>query len=115
MKTDRQIYIRAVLALYARMSCSAFPARRSDRALAGSFYERGISLDTIEAALLLGLARRICRDDSTLPLPAVRSLHYFKPIVEEVAAKPLPFGYIRHLRLKIRSAAAPHVAQGGKP
>ena len=37
------------------------------------------------------------------------------PIVEEVAAKPLPSGYIRYLRLKIRSAAGPHVSEGGKP
>lgn len=115
MKTDRQIYIRTVLDLYAGMPWSAFPSRRSDRALAGWFYERRIPLDTIEAALLLGLARRLCRDDGALPLPAVRSLHYFKPIVEEVAAKPLPSGYIRYLRLKIRSAAGPHVAEGGKP
>ena len=115
MKTDRQIYIRTVLDLYARLPCSAFPARRSDRALAGSFYECRIPIDIVEAALLLGLARRICRDDGALPLPAVRSLHYFKPIIEEVAAKPLPSGYIRYLRLKIRSAAGPHVSEGGKP
>jgi hypothetical protein len=113
--TDRQIYIRTILDLYARMPCSAFPARRSDRALAGSFYDRGIPLDMIEAALLLGLARRLCRDDSALPLPAVRSLHYFKPIIEEVAAKPLPSEYIRYLRLKIDSAAGPYVAEVGKP
>ena len=114
MKTDRQIYIRTVLDFYAPIPCSPFPARRSDRALAGSFYDRGIPIDIIEAALLLGLARRICRD-SALPLPPVRSLHYFKPIVEEVAAKPLPSGYIPYLRLKIRSAAGPHVAEGRKP
>ena len=115
MKIDCQIYIRTVLDLYASIPCSAFPSRRSDRALAGSFYERRIPLDIIEAALLLGLARRLCRDDGALPLPAVRSLHYFKPIVEEVAAKPLPSGYIGYLRLKIRSAAGPHVAEDGKP
>ena len=65
MKTDRQIYIQTVLDLYTRMPCSAFPARRSDRALAGSFYERRIPLDIIEAAFLLGLARRLCRDDGS--------------------------------------------------
>jgi hypothetical protein len=113
MKIDRQIYIRAVLDLYASIPCSAFPSRRSDRALAGSFYERRISLDIIEAALLLGLARRLCRADGALP--AVRSLHYFKPLVEEVVANPLPSGYIRYLRLKIRSVAGPHIATGGKP
>jgi hypothetical protein len=115
MKKDRQIYIQNVLNLYAHLPCSAFPARRSDRDLAGLFYERSIPIDTIEAALLLGLARRICRDKSASPLPAVRSLHYFKPIVEEVVAQPLPSGYIRYLRLKIRSVAGPHVAEGANP
>jgi hypothetical protein len=115
MKTDRQIYIRTVLDLYTRMPCNAFPARRSDRALAGSFYDRRIPIDIIEAALVLGVARRLCRDVGALPLPAVRSLHYFKPIVEEVAAKPLPSSYIQYLRLKIRPDAGPHVAEGDKP
>ena len=115
MKTDRHIYIRNVLDLYTRMPCSAFPARRSDRALAGWFYDRRIPIDIIEAALLLGLARRLLRDHGQLPLPEIRSLHYFKPIVEEVAVKPLPSNYIQYLRLKIRPAAGPHVAEGGKP
>jgi hypothetical protein len=111
MEIDRQIYIRAVLDLYASIPCSAFPSRRSDRDLAGSFYERRIPLDIIEASLLLGLARRLCRADGTRRYAHFTTSNH----VEEVAAKPLPSGYIRYLRLKIRSAAGPHVAKGGNP
>jgi hypothetical protein len=103
--TDRQLYIRTVLDVYSRLPCHAFPAR-CDRAVAGSFYDRHIPINVIEAALLLGAARRICRAADALPLPAVRSLHYFKPIVEELSAKPIPDSYIAYLRLRIESIAA---------
>jgi transposase len=91
------------------------PAGSTDAPAVWFAYSPDRKSEHIEAALLLGLARRLCRDEGALPLPAVRSLHYFKPIVEEVATKPLPSGYIRYLRPKIRSAAGPHAAEGGKP
>ena len=105
--TEREVYIRTVLELYAGMPDIAFPARRTDRAVARAFYDQQIPVDIIEAALLMGSARRICRPKDAMPLPPIRSLHYFKPVVEEVAAKPLPHDYIPYLRLKIQMACTP--------
>lgn len=100
MMTDRQTYIRTVLNLYAQMRDIACPARRRDRLLAGCFFDRQIPLDIVESALLLGSARRMCHRGA-LPLEAIRSFHYFEPIVEELVAQPLPRGYIDYLRLKV--------------
>src|SRR5436190_12748627 len=100
--TDRQTYIGTVLNLYAQMRDIACPARRSDRRLAGCFFDRQIPIDVVEAALLLGCARRMCHRGA-VALKAIRSLHYFEPIVEELVAEPLPRGYIDYLRLKVQS------------
>jgi hypothetical protein len=104
--TDRQSYIRTVLNLYAQVSDTACPPRRSDRLLAGNFFDRRIPIGIVEAALLLGSARRIGRRGA-LPLEAIRSLHYFQSIVEELVAQPPPMGYIDYLRLKVKSPARP--------
>jgi hypothetical protein len=103
---DRQTYIRTVLNLYAQMPDIACPGRRSDRLLAARFFDRRIPIVIVEAALLLGSARRMCHRGPR-PLEAIRSLHYFESIVEELVAQPPPMGYIDYLRLKVQSTAHP--------
>jgi hypothetical protein len=101
---DRQMYVGTVLNLYARTRDTVCPGRRTDRLLANYFFERRIPIDIVEAALLLGSARRMCHRGGCV-LQAIRSLHYFEPIVEELAAQPPPRGYIDYLRLKVQSTA----------
>jgi hypothetical protein len=36
------------------------------------------------------------------PLPRVRSLAYFQPIIDELLDHPAPGGYLHYLRLKLR-------------
>jgi hypothetical protein len=99
----RQIYVRSVLNLYAQIPGTCLRARRSDRVLADHFFDQQVPIDIVDAALLLGSARRMFRCGPALG--AVRSLHYFRPIVEELLAKPLPREYLSYLRLKVRSSA----------
>jgi hypothetical protein len=77
-------YIRAVLARYLWLPETPSRTSRHDRALAATLHARGIALLAVEAALLLGAARRALREPWLAPLPRVRSLHYFIPIVAEV-------------------------------
>jgi hypothetical protein len=102
--TNRQLYVRTVLNLYAQMPATALRARPSDRALADHFFNRQIPIDIVEGALLLGSARRMFRCGATLP--PIRSLHYFQPIVEELLAEPLPPNYVGYLRFKMRLTGA---------
>ena len=103
LMTHRQIYVRTVLNLYVQLPDTSPPARLRDRALADHFFDRQIPIDIVETALLLGSARRIFR----CPRPApIRSLAYFKSIVEELLAQLSPPDDVRFLRFKIRSAGA---------
>ncbi len=115
MITNRQMYVRTVLNLYTQMPGTVVRVRRSDRALADHFFDCQIPIDILEAALLLGSARRVFRCGPDLP--AIRSLHYFQPIVEELLAEPPPLAYLGYLRLKVRATTEvhPHVSQHREP
>jgi len=41
-------------------------------------------------------------ENNLRPLPRIRSLAYFQPVIEELQDHPVPDGYLDHLRLKLR-------------
>ena len=74
---------------------------RLDRQLALTLYSRGVSLDQIEAAMLLAHLRRAARPT---PLPPIRSLHYFLPAIDEVSRDPIDPLWLDYLRHKTTGA-----------
>jgi hypothetical protein len=44
----------------------------------------------------------LARSAELPPLPKIRSLAYFIPVIEELRQQPLPDGYLDYLRLKLR-------------
>jgi hypothetical protein len=91
--------IKRLLDLYCGLPHTA--ARRpsaADRRLAAQLCDQDISLDLIEAAFLLAIARRNCRSSQDQPLPPIRSLAYFLPVVEELRLQPPHPDYLRFLR-----------------
>jgi len=95
---DRQAYVQAVLSLYRRLPGTVTRPRRADRLLAAELHRRGLPLDVVEIALRLAVGRRITRPPDAQPLPPIRSLHYFLPVIEELPAGPPPDGYLDYLR-----------------
>jgi hypothetical protein len=100
-----QAYIREVRSLYLQLPNTHRHFSRSDRRLASSLYQRGVSLELVRSALLLATARRLAHDPDQPPLPPVRSLYYFLPVLEEIRLQPLPPGYLEHLESKVRAAS----------
>jgi hypothetical protein len=104
---SRATYVRAVLSLYCALPHTA--ARRpspSDRRLAAQWFDQGVALATIEAALLLAIARRSGRPLDLPPLPLVRSLAYFLPVVEELRLDPLDLGDLAFLRERVAASTS---------
>lgn len=102
MTCPRRLYTRKLLGLYCGLPHTA--ARRPstyDRRLADQLWERNIPLETIEGAFLLAMARRSSREPSRLPLPTIRSLAYFLPLIEELRHQELDPGYLLYLRDKM--------------
>ena len=56
----------------------------------------------VESALPLTTLRRLSRPAELLPLPKIRSLAYFLPVIAELQQQPLPDGCLEYLRLKLR-------------
>jgi hypothetical protein len=102
-ESNSALYTSTVLNLYLDLPDTPLRASLQDQRLAQCLFETGVPLSVVEAALLLASLRRICRPADAPPLPRVRSLAYFQPVIEELQASPIPDGYLGHLRIKLRN------------
>jgi hypothetical protein len=94
-------YIRKVLDAYRRTPVTTAAVRRSDRLLAAALYDRGVSVTTVENALVLAASRRIFRPPDAVPLQPIRSLHYLLPVIDEVLQLRISQDYFRYLQFHI--------------
>lgn len=106
MNNDALLYLKTVLDSYLALPDTPARVSRYDRRLALQLFDRGVPFATVEAALLLATARRLCRPLDAPPLTPIRSLHYFLPLIQEITHQPLPKDYVRYLRHKL--ATLPH-------
>jgi hypothetical protein len=98
-------YITSVLTLYVDLPDTPWRPNPMDQSLARRFHQEEIPLSLIESALLLGTWRRLAPAEDLPPLPRIRSLAYFLPVIAELQMQPLPAGYLDYLRLKLRTLA----------
>lgn len=103
--SDPALYVAAVLTLYVDLPDTPLRASVPDQRQARIWFDRGIPLEAVETALLLASLRRTLRPTDMPPLPRIRSLAYFQPVIEELQEHPAPDGYLQYLRLKLRAIA----------
>lgn len=104
-------YVRAVLECYLWLPGTADVTSRHDRRCAQQLYRRGVTLDVVKSAMVVAVARRTFRRGP--PLPRVRAVHYFLPVVEEMLECPCEPGYVQYLEDRLRPLAAAKGTQGG--
>jgi hypothetical protein len=100
------LYVTTVLTLYLDLPDTPVRASVSDQRQARMWCDRGVPLPVVETALLLACLRRKARPSDVPPLPRIRSLAYFQPVIDELLENPAPPGYLQYLRLKLRSIVA---------
>lgn len=99
---SRAEYLRRLLDSYCGLPhTAARRPSRNDRLLAGQLFHRRIPLDVIETAFLLAIARRTFRDPKAQPLPPIRSLAYFLPLIDEVLRQPPDPDYLAYIRPRV--------------
>jgi hypothetical protein len=96
------LYVSAVLTLYVDLPDTPLRPSVPDQRQARIWFDRGVPLEVVETALLLACLRRKARPTDVPPLPRIRSLAYFQPVVEELLDHPAPGGYLQYLHLKLR-------------
>jgi hypothetical protein len=104
-RPSARAYVQAVLKEYVWLPGTPPRASRQDRRLAGALCEQAVPLAVVRAALLLAAARRTLRSAGLCPLPPIRTLHYFLPVIEEVLATPPDPGYVEYLAGKLHPFA----------
>jgi hypothetical protein len=102
---DEATYVASVLTLYADLPDTPWRPSPMDQSLAKRLHQEVVPLSLIESALLLGTWRRLVRPADLPPLPRIRSLAYFLPVITELQQQPLPTGYLDYLRLKLQKLA----------
>ena len=95
-------YIQAVLAAYRSSPDVVGRVRPADRRLAATLMQKGVPLQIVEDALLLAVARRQAGGQCHEP---IRSLHYFRHVIEGLMTQPLPPGYADYIRQRLLTAA----------
>jgi len=110
--SERQNYVERLLDLYRHTPQTSGLVRRADRCLAARLYDRRVPLERVELALRLAAARRHARPPSEPPLPTIRSLHYFLPVLDELSDPRLDPDYLDYLRERLTT---PDRAQSQDP
>ena len=100
--SDPAAYVAAVSTLYVDLPDTPLRASVPDQRQARNWFDRGVPLEVVETALLLACLRRSVRPADVPPLPRVRSLAYFQPVIEELQKHPVAGGYLQYLRHKLR-------------
>jgi hypothetical protein len=100
----RENYVQHLLDRFRRTPGTCGRIRRQDRRLAAQLHQRGVPSAVVTAAFALAASRRHCREPGLPPLPPIRSLHYFLPVIEELLAGPLDADYLRYLEGKLESS-----------
>jgi hypothetical protein len=103
--SDPVVYMTAVILLYVELPETPLAASIQDRRLARCLHERSIPLHLVEAAMLLASLRRLVRPADLPPLPPIRSLAYFQPVIQELLVHPIPDNYLEYPRLKLNRVA----------
>ena len=105
-ESDSTAYVAAVIMLYVELPETPLSASLQDHRQACRLHDRGIPLQLVESALLLGSLRRLVRPADLPPLTPIRSLAYFQPVIDELLVHPMPDNYLEYLRLKLNHLAA---------
>lgn len=84
----RSGYVAELLRLYVGTPGVAIHVHRADRDLAAWPFDQGVPLYAVEYAFVVAAARRIRHNAFATPLPAIRSLHYFREVIKEALDRP---------------------------
>lgn len=103
-----EAYRATVLHHYTRLPETPNHPRGPDRRLAESLFAEGVPIETVKAAFLLATARRATSAAArSEPLPPIRSLHYFLPLIREIQTRPLDPPYLEFLKDRLRRSSKP--------
>ena len=94
-------FVQKVRGMFLAPACVQASFSAADEKIATGLHRRGVSLEQITRAILLGCARKYVSMINAGVRTPITSLQYFSDIVEEVSESAIPEGYWEPLRAKV--------------
>jgi len=94
-------FIQKVRDLFLAPACVRASFSAADEMIATGLYRRGVSLEKISRAILLGCARKYVSMLNAGNRSPITSLQYFADVVDEVRESAIPESYWEPLRAKV--------------
>jgi len=110
----RNAYVDAIKSSFVATGCTIGKFSARDAQLAQDLQQRGILLEIVQDAILMGAARKyISWLNGGAPQP-IGSLVYFATLVSEIQERPLPADYREYLRKKVAQLAKTWAKESAK-
>lgn len=94
-------FVEKVRALFLAPACVQASFSAADERIAADLHHRGISLEQVARAILLGCARKyVSMINAKVSMP-ITSLQYFSDVIEEIMESAIPDSYWEPLRSKV--------------
>lgn len=103
--SEQAQYINEVLDLYRNTPFTPGMVRPCDYRFAEELFAQGVPVAIVEMALILAVGRRACRRTVAPPLAPIRTLCYFRPVIEEVQLRLPDPGYLSYLKTVVHCQA----------
>jgi len=94
----RTEYLSAVIRVYLNAPGTPSRARRSDWAVASTFYQQAVPLETVEHAVRLATLRRRLRNHTQGALEPIHSLAYFRQVIVSLTPEALDPSYVDYVK-----------------
>lgn len=101
--SERTAYLAAAVRLYLDLPGAPDRAHRTDWAVAATLHDHGVSLHTLAHALRLATLRRLRPGE---PLEPVRSLAYYRRVLDHLTPDDLDPGYVDYVARRYRELLA---------
>ncbi len=94
-------YVNTIKNRFLAIGCTAGKFSARDMQLAEDLQRRGIPLETVQDALLMGAVRKYVSWFNGGSLQPIGSLAYFAALIAETQDRPFPEGYREYLEVKV--------------
>jgi len=107
-------YVEAIKNSFVALGCTTGKFSARDARLALDLQGRGVSLDTVQDALLVGAVRKYISWLNAGSAQPIESLAYFAALVSELEERPLAADYREYLRKKVVQLAKAWAKESAK-
>jgi len=112
---ERNAFVDAIRDSFISLGCTIGKFGSRDACLARDWQQRGIALNVVQDALLMGACRKYSSWLNGRPTEPIGSLAYFESLIAEIQERPLPAGYPDYLRRKVVQFAGAWAEECAKP